>query len=75
MVLEIVIVRSVSSRHVSFQWKFGVHSTVLNSTLDRLPNSENRIKKFLSVQKLEGGVASTPPLDSNVTKIRWTVEG
>ena len=44
-----------------------------NHILDALPISENRMEKFLSVQKIVGG--SRSPLGTDITILRWAEEG
>ncbi len=49
-------------------------SAPLNSNLDALPGSENRMKKFLPVPEILGG-ASEAPFGTNVTIFGPAVEG
>ena len=47
--------------------------TSKNHVLDSLSTSENRMEKFLPVQKLVG--LDELPLGTNVTILRWVAQG
>ena len=53
-----------------------MHDTSKNHILFALHSSENRMKKFQPVQKLDGGASEAPPpLGSNVTILAQVAEG